>query len=146
MKKNQVLRLTGFRFFHLIGLVATLFPACCPTGAWEDNFGRSYSIVTLSPTEEDQPFLTTGLVDTRDMGCGVWAIRPPLPGEPAVDPENPVAWVAENPNPNPADLCCYAFRFDGQVTGSGCFLILGEYRNVGGKCEQSGQMFLQSVQ
>jgi len=51
-----------------------------------------------------------------------------------------------NPNPNPADQCCYAFRFDGQVAGSGCVVILGDYRNVGGKCQQSGQMFLQTAQ
>jgi len=60
-----------------------------------------------------------------------------------------------NPNPNPADQCCYAFRFDGQFAGSGCILILGEYLNVGGKCKPildddgepiPGQMFLQSAQ
>lgn len=146
MKREQALRLTGIRFFFLFGLASALFPACCPTGAWEDNFGRSYSLVTFPPAEPDQPFLTRGVVDTGDMGCGVWNVRAPLPGEPTVDPENPVALVAENPNPNPADLCCYAFRFDGQTAGSGCLLILGEYRNVGGKCEQSGQMFLQRSQ
>ena len=145
MRRNQVLRLTGIRLLFLLGFVSTLFPACCPTGAWEDNFRRVYSLVTLSPIEENQPFLTTGVVDTRDMGCGIWTIRPPLPGEPAVR-EGYTAFVAENPNPNPADLCCYAFRFDGQVAGSGCLLILGEYQSVGGKCEQSGQMFLQSLQ
>jgi hypothetical protein len=144
MKTNQALRLTGIPFFFLLGLVSIVFPACCPTGAWEDNFGRFYSLVTLAPTEEDQPFLTTGQADTRDLGCGVWNVRPPRPGEPAVDPENPVAFVVENPNPNPADLCCYAFRFDGSITGGGCLLIIGEYENVGGKCEQSGQMFLAS--
>jgi hypothetical protein len=150
MKRDQVSRLTGIRFFLLLGLVSSLFSACCPTGAFEDNFGRSYSLVTFPPTDyipgDEEPFLTTGVVDTGDMGCGIWNIRPPLPGEPAVDPENPVALVAENPNPNPADQCCYAFRFNGQVTGSGCVLILGEYENVGGKCQQSGQMFLQRPQ
>jgi hypothetical protein len=146
MEKRYGHRTRGIPVFLVFGLLSTTLPCCCPSGAWVDNFGSLYSIVTFSPAEFDQPFLTTGVVDTRDTGCGVWSIRPPAEGEPAVDPENPVAWVAENPHPNPADQCCYALRFDGQIVGSGCDLILGEYRNVGGKCEQSGQMFLQAVQ
>jgi hypothetical protein len=136
----------GMRFFFVLGMVSMLFPACCPTGAFEDNFGRFYTLVTIPTDDSLQTTATTGTVDTRDMGCGVWPIRPPGELEPPVDPENPIAWVAVNPNPNPADQCCYAFRFDGQVAGSGCAVILGEYQNVGGKCQQSGQMFLQTAQ
>ncbi len=123
-----------------------LLPACCPSGAWVDNFGSLYSIVTFSSDEAGSSLQTTGVVDTRQIGCGVWTLRPPGEGEAPVDPENPIAWVVENPNPNPADACCYAFRFDGRITGSGCLLIVGEYHTVGGKCEQSGQMLLELVQ
>jgi hypothetical protein len=135
----------GMRFFFVLGMVSMLFPACCPTGAFEDNFGRFYTLVTIPTDDSLQTFQTSGTVDTRGMGCGVWNIRPPLDGEPPVEPGD-TAWVAVNPNPNPADQCCYAFRFDGQVAGSGCAVILGEYQNVGGKCQQSGQMFLQTAQ
>lgn len=133
------------RFFFVLGLVLILFAACCPTGAYEDNFGRFYTLVTIPTDDSLQTFATTGTVDTRDWGCGIWNIRPPGELEPPAEPGD-IAWVAVNPNPNPADQCCYAFRFDGEVTGSGCVLILGEYENVGGKCQQSGQMFLQSSQ
>jgi hypothetical protein len=137
--------LPGIRLGVLLGLFFLLVPACCPTGAWEDNFGRFYSIVTNPSMDFGQPTQTTGTVDTRDMGCGVWSIRPPGEGEPPVATGD-VAWVAENPNPNPADQCCYAFRFDGEVTGSGCSVIVGEYRNLGDKCQgQSGEMFLLSL-
>ncbi len=138
-------RPAALQIVPLLTVLSTALGACCPSGAWIDNFGSLYSIVTLSPGGFDQPFLTTGVVDTIELGCGLWNIRPPAPGEPPVTEENPVAWVAENRNPNPADQCCYAFRFDGQVTGSGCGLVVGEYRNVGGKCEQTGQMFLQAA-
>jgi hypothetical protein len=134
----------GTRLFFALGIFLLFFPACCPTGAWEDNFGRVYSIVTTPSPDLDQPILTSGTVDTMDLGCGVWPIRPPGEGEPPQAPGD-VAWVAENPNPNPADQCCYAFRFDGQVTGSGCSVIIGAYQNVGGKCQQSGEMFLLSL-
>jgi len=133
------------RFLFVLGLVFILCGACCPTGAFEDNFGRFYSLVTIPTDDSLQTFNTSGTVDTRDMGCGVWNIRPPGELEPPVEPGD-TAWVAVNPNPNPADQCCYAFRFDGRQAGSGCILILGEYENVGGKCFQSGQMFLQSPQ
>ena len=60
--------------------------------------------------------------------------------------------MAVNPNPNPADQCCYAFRFEAPFP-SNCGLILGKYKNVdvdGGedpKCGgKSGQMFLQTAQ
>lgn len=145
MKTHNGRMPAAVRRLFVLGLVSALSAACCPTGAFEDNFGSLYSLVTLPTDDFNAPFLTTGAVDTRDMGCGVWSVRPPEPGEPAVDPDNPVAWVAVNPDPNPTDHCCYAFRFDGQITGSGCILILGEYRSVGGKCQQSGQMFLQAV-
>ncbi len=133
----------GIRFFFVLGLASMLFSACCPSGPFEDNFGRFYTLVTTPTDDSLQPFMTVGTVDTRDWGCGVWEIQATPPEDPL---ENPVSWLAVNPNPNPADQCCYAFRFDGRETGSGCILILGEYRNVGGKCEQSGQMFLQSAQ
>ena len=137
----------GIRFLFVLGLVSMIFSACCPSSPpfYEDNFGRLYTLLTTPGPDFEQPLQTIGLVDTRDMGCGVWNIRPPLDGEPPVEPGD-TAFVAVNPNPNPADQCCYAFRFDGRETGSGCILILGEYRNVGGKCEQFGQMFLQSTQ
>ena len=135
----------GGWFCVVLGLVSILFSACCPSGAFEDNFGRFYTLVTLPTDNSLQTFITSGTVDTRDMGCGVWNIRPPGELEPPVEPGD-TAFVAVNPNPNPADQCCYAFRFDGRETGSGCVLILGDYLNVGGKCEQSGQMFLQSTQ
>jgi hypothetical protein len=146
MQSRTSIRFRRLQALLILGLVPAILQACCPSGAWLDNFGSLYSIVTISPTEPDQPFLTSGVADTIGLGCGLWTIRPPAAGEPGVDPENPVAWVAENRRPNPADQCCYAFRFDGQVTGSGCSLIVGEYRNVGGKCEGSGQMFLQIAQ
>ena len=103
----------GIRFFLVLGLVSMLFAACCPTGAYEDNFGRFYTLVTLPTDDSNQTFRTTGWVDTRDWGCGVWDIQP----EPPLDPDIPtVQWLAVNPNPNPADQCCYAFRFDGPYT------------------------------
>lgn len=135
----------GIRFFLVLGLVSMLFSACCPSGPFEDNFGRFYTLATIPTDDSLQTFDTVGTVDTRDMGCGVWDIRAPIDGEPPVEPGD-TAFVAVNPNPNPADQCCYAFRFDGQITGSGCTLILGEYLTDDGKCEQSGQMFLQSTQ
>ena len=146
MKKHPEGPRPVIRLFLLLGLVPVFFPACCPSGTYDDNFGRSYSLVTVPIEAFEEPFLTSGSVDTRDMGCGVWSIRPPAEGEPPVDPNYPVAWVAVNPNPNPADQCCYAFRFDGKVTGSGCSVIIGTYRNTGGKCEGSGAMYLVSAQ
>jgi|GEM_PF-2838325 len=136
------------RFLFVLGLVSMLFSACCPSGALEDNFGRLYTLVTLPTDESLQTMVTTGTVDTLDMGCGVWNIRPPGELEPPVEPGD-TAFVAVNPNPNPADQCCYAFRFDGQVTvcSSTFTLVLGEYENVGGKCDPvPGQMFLQTAQ
>jgi hypothetical protein len=135
----------GVRLFFVLSLISMLFSACCPSGAYDDNFGRFYTLVTLPTDDALQTFATSGTVDTRDMGCGVWNIRPPGEGEDPVEPGD-TSWVAVNPNPNPADQCCYAFRFDGQGADSECDVILGEYRNVGGKCEQSGQMFLRPAQ
>ena len=139
----------AIRFFLLLGLVSMLVPSCCPSGAWEDNFGRSYTLVTIRTTQFVERPGTYGTVDTRDMGCGVWSIRPPAEDEPPVNPDNPVAWVAENPYPNPDDLCCYAFRFDGHVAeDSGCSEIIGTYENftppdLPPKCEgRSGPMSL----
>ncbi len=144
--KHPIAGPPGVRIFFAFGLLTLLFTACCPTGAYEDNFGRFYTLVTIPGTDFEQTMLTTGQVDTRDLGCGVWSIRAPTPVEPPPDPENPIAWVAVNPNQNTADQCCWAFRFDGNdVQGSGCGVILGEYRNIGGKCEQSGPMFLQNA-
>ncbi len=149
----------GIRFLFVLGLVTILCAACCQTGAFEDNFGRFYSLVTIPTDDFLQPFNTSGTVDTLDMGCGVWNIRPPLDGEPPIEPGEPVdtTFVAVNPNPNPADQCCFAFRFDGEavVCTNDYKLVLGEYLNVGGKCkpilDDDGEpipvpMFLQTPQ
>jgi hypothetical protein len=135
----------GIRFFSCLGLVTLLISACCPTGPFEDNFGRLYALVTIPTDDSLQTFETSGTLDTGDWGCGLWSIRPPGELEPPVAPGD-IAFVAVNPSPNPADQCCYAFRFDGRLAGSGCTVILGEYQDVGGTCEQRGQMFLQSAQ
>ncbi len=132
------------RHFLVVSLASLLFASSCtcPTGGFEDNFGRFYSLVTVLQPDFGVPVGTSGTLDTLDWGCGIWNITPLEP----LNPENPIAWQAENPNPNPADQCCYAFRFDGHTAPGGCAVILGTYESVGGKCEQSGQMFLQTAQ
>ncbi len=144
MKKQDQGTTRGIRLFLVAGLLSMLLAASCtcPTGGYEDNFGRFYSLLTILESDFDLPIGTSGTVDTRGWGCGVWNISPVPPS----DPENPIAWQAENPYKNPADQCCYAFRFDGRVAPGGCAVILGTYENVGGKCHQSGQMFLQTAQ
>jgi hypothetical protein len=142
------------RLAILLGLVSTLFAACAPTGAYEDNFGSFYSLVTV-PFDPDNifngPYSTSGTVDTRAMGCGVW----PITGESFRDSSGSfvLTFVADNPNKNPADLCCYNFRFEGERSGSNWALIFGTYEadfnypkdGIERKCEQSGEMYLFSA-
>lgn len=156
MRKDRKEDSRGIRFLLVLGLVSVLSSACCPSGAWEDNFGRSYSFVTLPDNLDDPdslftgPFSMFGTVDTKDLGCGVWSIS----GEAISDLTNRyiVSFVADNPNKNPADQCCYNFLFEGERRGSGCVIIFGTYEADYGyeagqkKCSQSGEMFLVSAQ
>jgi hypothetical protein len=129
----------------LPALLLGVLPACCPSGAFVDNFGALYEILTAPPPLEGMPFQTSGTVDTRSLGCGVWNVRPPLPGEP-YDPQYAVVFYAENPAPDPDDNCCYAFRFQGNQQNPECGLITGVYQSVGGKCTISASMYLEAVQ
>lgn len=126
-------------------LLLAVLSACCPSGAFVDNFGSLYQILTTPPPLQGMPPQTSGTADTRGLGCGVWNVRPPLPGEP-VDPQYGVVFYAENPAPDPGDNCCYAFRFDGNEENQECRLITGVYQSVGGKCTVSGSMYIQAVQ
>ncbi len=132
-------------------LVGFTLSACCPSGVWEDNFGSVYQLMTLPIEEPDgsqsSSFQTVGTVDTMDMGCGVWEIRIPTATEmPADHDQFNLIWVAENPNPNPADQCCSALVFKGDSAGSYCNLLTGAYTNIGNKCTKSGSMYLQRLQ
>ncbi len=145
MMKHPAGESQGLRLYFLLGLVCMLLYGCCPTGAYEDNFGRFYILLSVPTEDFFEPFNTFGQVDTReDFGCGIWQIEaiPPL------DPEtNPISFKAVNPNQNTADQCCWEFRFDGRIAGSGCSVLLGEYQNLTLKCEGgSGQMFLQTAE
>ena len=139
-------RTAGARFglFILLALLALVFQACCPSGVWKDNFDALYQILTTPPPTLGLPNQIIGFVDTRDIGCGVWNVRPPLTGEPW-DPLAEVVFYAVNPYPDPNDNCCYAYRFEGKAEGPGCILFIGDYETVGGKCSQSGQMFIEAV-
>ena len=125
-----------------LALLALLASACCPTGVWLDNFGNQYQILTVPSLLPDTPRVTGGTVDTLGWGCGIWNVRELLPGEP-YDPANPVAFVVENPYPNPYDNCCYSYRFDGGETSSGCVALRGRFQTLGGKCNQSGDMVIE---
>jgi len=127
----------------LVLCLGFLSAACCPSGVWLDNFGNQYQLLTFPATAPDSPRDSAGSVDTLGFGCGVWQIRNLNPDEP-YDPSYSIAFVAENPYPNPYDNCCYAFRFDGNETGLGCVALLGEYRTVGGKCNQSGPLIIEA--
>jgi hypothetical protein len=75
----------GIWFFVVIGLASMLFSACgCPTGFYDDNFGRFYTLLTTPTDDSLQTFTTAGTVDTRDWGCGIWEIRPEPPLDPAI--------------------------------------------------------------
>jgi hypothetical protein len=126
-------------------LLFAMLPACCPSGAFVDNFGSLYQILTSPPPLEGMPFQTSGTADTRSLGCGVWNVRPPLPGE-SYDSEYSVVFFVENPAPDPDDNCCYGFRFEGNQQNPQCGLITGVYQSVGGKCTISGAMYLEAVQ
>jgi len=135
-------------WFPVLGAAVTVLavlPCCCPSGVFVDNFNSLYQILTGPPPLKGMPFQTSGWVDTRGLGCGVWNIRAPLPGEP-YDPQYAVVFYAENPSPDPNDNCCYAFRFDGNQQNTDCLLVTGTYRNLGGKCTGSAPMVLQAVQ
>ena len=132
-----------FLVLPVLGL-AVLPAACCPSGVFVDNFNSLYQILTAPPPLSGLPFQTSGWVDTRGLGCGVWNVRAPLPGEP-YDPQYAVVFYAENPTPDPNDNCCYGFRFDGNQQTPECRVVSGAYSNVGGKCTASGSMTLQAV-
>ena len=141
MKKRSIHNLGAFL---LLGLLCTGLPSCCPSGAWVDNFNALYNLITVPPDVPGSLLQVSGTVDTRGAGCGIWSIRPPKPGE-IYDPINPVVFVGENPSPNPLDNCCYRYLFQGNTSGAGCLTILGEFETIGGKCEESGSMFLEVV-
>lgn len=130
--------------FILLFFLAFGLQACCPSGTWKDNFDAIYQLLSTPPPALGLPIQVVGSVDTRGLGCGIWDVRPPLPGEP-YDPTAEVVFYAVNPYPDPNDNCCYAYRFEGKEEAIGCVLFIGDYETVGGKCSQSGQMFLEVV-
>ncbi len=121
------------------------FPgACCPSGVWEDNYGNIYSLASIpSRNFLFAPVGTFGTVDITATDCGTWEVRPLNEFDPPPLPATTIVWIAENPEPNPMDGCCYAIRFEGwSANGLQCTRITGMFNNVGGKCTQAGNMFL----
>ncbi len=143
MKKRKSLALRPWFPIFLLGLLCA--SACCPSGIWMDIFVNQYLIVTTPSVDPNTARITEGSVDTLGWGCGIWDIRPLTAGEP-YDPANQIAFVAENPYPTPYDNCCYAFRFDGNETSTGCVTLTGLYETIGGKCSQSGNMVIEAIQ
>ena len=125
----------------------TTLVSCCPSGIFEDNFGSIYQLVTTTVPGSnplDPALEVTGTVDTAAMGCGIWTVRN------IRFAELPPDWrlydlliVAENPTPDAADTCCQAFSFKGNTQDGACVRIEGYYENIGTKCTQSGEMYLE---
>lgn len=129
----------------LLLLCVVILPSCCPSGVWEDNFGFIYQLFTVQPGENLVPWITTGVMDTGEMACGIWKVRNLRLRELPVAPGTEIAFIAQNENPNPTDHCCYAFRFEGNPEDGDCFFVTGTYWSVGGKCQQSGPMYLDVI-
>ncbi len=133
------------RYFFLFCIFFT--GACCPTGAWEDNFGNEYNLASVPPASIFDPVVgTMGNVDLSPSNCGIWTVRPPSELEPPPLSTTTIVWIAVNPAPDPTDGCCYAIRFEGNSTDIfQCNRIEGIFQNVGGKCDQIGFMSLVPV-
>ncbi len=129
---------------HFLILSILFIGACCPSGVWEDNYGNIYSIVSIPPGNLIfGPVRTYGTVDITDSGCGTWEIRPLNEFDTPPLPASNIVWIAENPEPDQTGECCDAVRFEGySLSRLQCDRIIGVFHNLGRRCTQSGNMFL----
>ena len=130
----------ALRVILILSSIWMALPACCPTGIYEDNFGAVYQLFTDFGSPEDDAFAVLGTADTGEIGCGVWTLAGTSR---KLDVGRFVEWKVTNPNQNPMDACCYEFQFVSDPVDPDCLYISGEYAMTGGKCTQSGPMFLE---